>query len=225
MEKSAVVEKHWQRIAQQRRSKKTHETLLDAAETLILDGGADAATIAAIAARAGVSVGSVYHHFRDKQAIFIALSQRTLEFFQSLYSGFEDPAYFEGSTVRDIIRVYLEVSVSTLRHQLVARYATGAVATDQPEFVRNFARTMVWGREIALKHIIARKDEIGRSDPERCCRIMLDQLSAMYAGHIDPGRRAVALAPMEDEAFVEEAVTIASEYLALRGTDVPAAQD
>nr|WP_244669227.1 TetR/AcrR family transcriptional regulator [Rhodobium orientis] len=190
--------------------------MLDAAEGLILEGGADAATIGAIATRAGVSVGSVYHHFRDKKAIFVALSQRTLEFFQSLYAGFEDPAMWKDSTVRDLIRVYLEVSVSTLKHQVVARHAAGAVAADHPEFAKDFARTMVWGREIALKHILAHKHEIGRPDPERAARIVLDQLSAMYAGHIDPGRRSIALEPMDDAVFVEEALRIAGAYLALK---------
>lgn len=74
---------------------------------------------------------------------------------------------------------------------------------------------MVWGRQIAMNLIIARKSEIGRPDPERACRIMLDQLSAMYAGHIDPGRRAAALEPMDDETFVREGLAIATAYLAL----------
>ena len=218
---SAIIEKHWQRIAQQRRSRKTHEALLDAAEGLILEGGTDAAMIAAIAERAGVSVGSVYHHFRDKKAIFVALSQRTLEFFQSLYTGFDDPDLWKDSTIPEMVRVYLDVSVSTLKHQVVARHAAGAVAADHPEFAEDFARTMIWGREIALKHILAKKHEIGRPDPERAARIILDQLAAMYAGHIDPGRRAVALQPIDDATFIEEALNIASAYLALTPPEEP----
>lgn len=218
---SVIIEKHWQRIAQQRRSKKTHEALLDAAEGLILETGAESATIGAIAARAGVSVGAVYHHFRDKKAIFIALCQRTLAFFQSLYGGFEDPSFSKDLTVREAIRIYLEISVSTLKYQLVARQAASAIAADHPEFARDFSRTLVWGRQIALSAIVEHRDEIGHPDPERASRIILDQLSAMFAGHIDPVRRAFALEPLDDEAFIEEALVIATDYLALKKTDGP----
>jgi AcrR family transcriptional regulator len=65
--------------AQQERSQATTENLLQAAEELLRDGGADAATLRAIADHAGVSLGIVYRRFRDKDAVLRAVYTRYFE--------------------------------------------------------------------------------------------------------------------------------------------------
>src|SRR5579862_6425217 len=67
--------------ALQARSQATTEHLLEAAEELLAEGGADAATLRAIADRAGVSLGIVYRRFPDKDAILRAVYTR---FFSSV---------------------------------------------------------------------------------------------------------------------------------------------
>lgn len=57
----------------QARSRQTLARLLDAAETLLTEGGIEAATVPAIAERAGVSVGIVYQRFADKDALLRAV--------------------------------------------------------------------------------------------------------------------------------------------------------
>lgn len=52
---------------QQARSVQTRQRLLDAARERIEDDGIDALTLAAVAAGAGVAVGTVYNRFRDKR--------------------------------------------------------------------------------------------------------------------------------------------------------------
>lgn len=51
----------------------TRQRVLDAALALVLEGGEEAASIAAIREACGVSVGSIYHHFGNKQGILTAL--------------------------------------------------------------------------------------------------------------------------------------------------------
>ncbi|MGH8445336.1 MAG: TetR/AcrR family transcriptional regulator [Solimonas sp.] len=60
----------------QQRSKQMVETLLRAAELEIGERGLDDTTTNHVAARAGVSVGSLYQYFDDKDAIVEALLQR-----------------------------------------------------------------------------------------------------------------------------------------------------
>jgi len=60
----------------QARSRLTLHRLLSAAEALLEHGGLDSATIPAIAEAAGVSVGSVYRRFPDKDAMFRAVYER-----------------------------------------------------------------------------------------------------------------------------------------------------
>lgn len=54
----------------------TRERLLQAAQELIEEGGYAAASVAAIAERAGVASGTLYRHFASKQELFVELFRR-----------------------------------------------------------------------------------------------------------------------------------------------------
>ena len=71
-----ISDLHWVRTGRQSRSQKTQEALLEAAAALFAEKGVEATSVADVAARAGCSVGSVYHHFRDKPALFEAVLAR-----------------------------------------------------------------------------------------------------------------------------------------------------
>ncbi len=60
----------------QRRATETVTTLLDATAQELLDGGYDRMSTNKIARRAGVSVGSLYQYFPNKEAIVVALKRR-----------------------------------------------------------------------------------------------------------------------------------------------------
>ena len=62
----------------QERSKKTVEIVLDAAAQVFVERGFNAGTTNHIAARAGVSIGSLYQYFPNKDAIMIGLMERHL---------------------------------------------------------------------------------------------------------------------------------------------------
>lgn len=57
----------------------TCEAVLDAAKTLFVSKGFDATSVDEIARVAQASKGAVYHHFRDKQAIFTELFRASQE--------------------------------------------------------------------------------------------------------------------------------------------------
>jgi AcrR family transcriptional regulator len=64
------------RAPRQERSRQTVEAVLDAVERVLRRDGLEAVTTNRIAEAAGVSIGSVYQYFPDKQSIFTALHQR-----------------------------------------------------------------------------------------------------------------------------------------------------
>jgi AcrR family transcriptional regulator len=68
----------WRRPTQ-RRARQTVEAILDAVIRLLKRGGLKAVTTNRIAEVAGVSIGSVYQYFPDKQAIFVALHRRHVD--------------------------------------------------------------------------------------------------------------------------------------------------
>ena len=67
------------RPPKQRRAQRTVDTVLDAVVRLLKREGFSAVTTNRIAEVAGVSIGSVYQYFADKQAIFVALHQRHID--------------------------------------------------------------------------------------------------------------------------------------------------
>lgn len=75
------------RVPRQRRSRETAERVLDAAESLLVDGGSAAVTTTRIAARAGVAVGSVYAYFADKDAVAEAIALRHWERFADVVTA------------------------------------------------------------------------------------------------------------------------------------------
>ena len=67
------------RRPKQRRAQQTVEAILDAVVRVLKREGFSAITTNRIAEVAGVSIGSVYQYFPDKQAIFVALHQRHID--------------------------------------------------------------------------------------------------------------------------------------------------
>jgi AcrR family transcriptional regulator len=95
------------------------EHILEAALGCFCEHGVDATTIAAIQRRAGVSVGSLYHHFGSKEgvaeALFIdgvqRLNRGMLRKLRACHSG--------EAAVKGVVRFYSDWST---RHARLARY-------------------------------------------------------------------------------------------------------
>ncbi len=73
------IEPRSPRMPQQERGQRRVEQILDAAEAVFAEVGVDAASMQAIADRAGSSVGSLYHFFPSKEAVIEALGRRYAE--------------------------------------------------------------------------------------------------------------------------------------------------
>jgi AcrR family transcriptional regulator len=67
------------KIPAQPRSRATVEILLEAATQLLESGGERGFNTNAVAERAGVSIGTLYRYFPDKQSILTALARREME--------------------------------------------------------------------------------------------------------------------------------------------------
>jgi AcrR family transcriptional regulator len=92
----------------QRRSALRVERMLDAAAALLDELGPDALSTSAIAARAGVSVGSLYQFFPDKTAVAEALARRSFERFSTHLSAVAAGSWEE--VVDQVIDTYVAFS-------------------------------------------------------------------------------------------------------------------
>ena len=66
------------RSPKQARSRATWEAIVEAAAQIVERGGAEALNTNEVAERAGVSIGTLYQYFPDKQAILLAAARREL---------------------------------------------------------------------------------------------------------------------------------------------------
>ena len=64
------------RIPRQARATQTTEAILEGAAQILEVGGLPALTTNAVAERAGVSIGTLYQYFADKNAILLALAKQ-----------------------------------------------------------------------------------------------------------------------------------------------------
>ena len=71
-------ERQQRRRPRQARSRATWEAILEAASQILERRGPAALNTNAVAARAGVSIGTLYQYFADKRAILVAAAQREL---------------------------------------------------------------------------------------------------------------------------------------------------
>jgi AcrR family transcriptional regulator len=76
MPKEALIELEPRKTPQQTRSVATVEAIHDATIQVLLKEGADRLTTVRVAQRAGVSVGTLYQYFPNKQALLFAVLER-----------------------------------------------------------------------------------------------------------------------------------------------------
>jgi AcrR family transcriptional regulator len=126
-------------MLQEERSERSRTAILEAALELFSHRGYGATSMRDIAGKAGVSTGSVYHHFKDKESIFQAL----LEQFQAISHRHDFPinvvleegAFFDDFTV--LAAAAREVLVRWRTH--VALFYVDAVEFDGRHIQRFYA--------------------------------------------------------------------------------------
>ena len=82
------------------RSKRMVQTIMEATLDVVGTHGLDNTTTSHIAARAGISVGTLYHYFQNKQEIFSALQQRLSEEFIAAIGAATPPRWFKKTSAK-----------------------------------------------------------------------------------------------------------------------------
>jgi AcrR family transcriptional regulator len=112
----------------QRRSQVTVTAILDAAARVFEERGFDAGTTNRVAERAGVSIGSLYEYFPNKDALVVALVERELERDRGKLLAILDPA-----ATRRGLAAQLRAFVEALVELHAQRPALHRIVLDQAE--------------------------------------------------------------------------------------------
>jgi len=163
----------------QARSEETLERLLDAAEALIIDKGLANVSIAAIARKAGSSVGGFYARFKDKDELLRTLHEREQRRFQASMGALVDPESWAEQPLATMIERALQIFFARLegRQKLAAAFLEGAARN--PE---RWAHAVEFRRMVVDsfgKLLATRQDEIDHPDPERAIRFAIHQVLAI----------------------------------------------
>jgi AcrR family transcriptional regulator len=167
--------------ARPRRGAATRERIMSSAADLFAEGGYDATSVHAIAARAGITVAAIYRHFRSKDELLIAVAKAALTTtdLAQLPSAGDDPVE--------------QVTALVLAFARPDRYRTrrlaielSQAATRHPEVARALRRFHATSRA-ALAEVLSAGQRDGRidaaADPDALARTIL--LLIMGLTHID----------------------------------------
>ena len=203
----------WVRPGRQTRSQKTQESLLDSAEILLFEKGAEATSVADIASHAGCSVGSVYHHFRDKKALLYALHDRMTAQYKMSADRAVDPARREGESITGILAAYIKSAIELKRTRPGFKRAGLEAAHYDFSLREDFADLQAAFYQGLHRLLSARSEDVGHPDPDFACGFVLDQVTAMMRSRSDPLFRKTQVAPCSDQQFMIELIRSACAYL------------
>ncbi|MEM9105337.1 MAG: TetR/AcrR family transcriptional regulator [Pseudomonadota bacterium] len=211
-----LSELHWRRESQQSRSEKTQTALLDSAEEMIVERGIDATSITDVAAAAGYSVGAVYHHFKDKRALFYAVFHRWTQTLSDLNAQASNAELWEDASVLELLAGYIDFMHRVREEAATSKAAAALVVADNPELRQHIAEITRDGHRALHKLIMAKRDQIGHENPDWAVAFIIDQIGVMQHARVDPAQKVIAISGTDDATFREETLKIARNFLKLK---------
>jgi AcrR family transcriptional regulator len=191
------------RIPQQKRGERRVADLLEAAAAVIAEQSYPAATMTAIAERAGASIGAVYQYFPNKEAVAVALRERYRQELRESWGDLEaktaglTPAQL-GATIVEIITCFMDQHPAYLELQAAAapfRKSPG----QRSELGDRLTEVMLRARDSALA-------------PEQARQVALAALGILKGLHALYPRTA----PAERRSLIEEFKLALGGYLEVR---------
>lgn len=187
----------------QARSRELVEALLDATARVLVRHGWDGATTNRIAERAGVSVGSLYQYFPNKEALAAALVDRHAHRMQSALESVpmtpDDPETFIRASIRGVLKAF--AVHPALRNILV-------------EQVPTFGRSGKLGAFDAWlrARVAGQLMELGGIERARADVLAWVLTSAVKGATMEPERTRPP--GLDDSVLEDELVALATAYLA-----------
>jgi AcrR family transcriptional regulator len=189
----------------QARSKATVDTILDATTRVLVRQGFDGLSTNAVAAAAGVSIGSLYQYFPNKEALVAALIDRHMEEMNTAILA--ELTRVAKLPLAEAARCVVELTIRA--HAIDPELHR--VLTEQVPRVGKLARLRevdeICHRMVAGL-LAARRDEIAIRDPDLSAFILVSTIESVV-------HRAALLYPqrLRDPKLVDETTLLVTRYL------------
>jgi AcrR family transcriptional regulator len=186
----------------QERARATVDAILDAATELLVSVGYDKSSTNKIAQRAGVSVGSLYQYFPNKESIVIALLERHTDQMLGLLE--ESVAEFLDKPLAEGVRMYVRAMIETHAqdtdlHRVIVQQVLH-LGFDHLDAVDRRARELV---EVILEH---RRAQIVPTDIGLAAWVVVTTTETLV-------HRAFLAGDLDMDAVHEEVCAVVLRYL------------
>jgi AcrR family transcriptional regulator len=189
----------------QDRSKATVDTILAATARVLVKQGFDGLTTNAVADAAGVSIGSLYQYFPNKEALVAALIEQHIEEMNAaILSELTRVAQLPmAQAIRAVIELTIRAhSIEPELHRVLTEQVPRVGRMARLREADGICRRMVAGI------LGARKGELAIADPDTAAFVLVASIEAIT-------HRAALFAPerLRDPRLIDEAVALVTRYL------------
>jgi AcrR family transcriptional regulator len=189
----------------QDRSRTTVDTILEATAKLLVRRGFDHLTTNGVAEAAGVSIGSLYQYFPNKEALVAALLERHLD--ERKRETYAELARVATLPIGEAVRAVIEL---TIRAHSVEPELHRVLIEQVPRVGRlaRLAELEASTHAIVFALLVARRADIDIADPEIAAFVLVSAIEAVV-------HRAVVFHPehLDDPRLVDEATRLVTRYL------------
>lgn len=189
----------------QQRSRETVDTILQATTRVLVKHGFDGLTTNAVATAAGVSIGSLYQYFPNKEALVSALIDRHIEEMNAALLA--ELSRVASLPVAEAARCVIELTIRAHAidpdlHRVLTEQVPRIGKLSRLRELDEICHRMVVGM------LIARRNELAIQDPDLAAFILVSTIESIV-------HRAALLYPhrLRDPRLVDEATLVVTRYL------------
>lgn len=191
----------------QRRSRLTVDQILEAAAHVFARRGYAGATTNHIAERAGVSIGSLYQYFPNKDTILVALHGRHMESSARVLQEMLEESLRETKAPEELLRRFVRQIIEMHASEPGLHHVFLYEGPRTPELTKNL-HAIEDNMAHAVEQILAERGGISRLHAKHAAYLVVhvvESLAHEYVIHPPPD--------MPLEVFIEELVTMLSGYI------------
>jgi AcrR family transcriptional regulator len=189
----------------QQRSRETVDTILEATARVLVKLGFDQLTTNAVATAAGVSIGSLYQYFPNKEALVAALIEQHVE--QMNAAVLAELARVATLPIAEAARCVIELTIRAHAidpelHQVLTEQVPRVGKLAKLRELDEICHRMVAGL------LAARKNELAIRDPDIAAFLLVSTIESIV-------HRAALLYPhrLRDPRLIDEATLLVTRYL------------
>jgi len=181
------------------------DSLLEAAERAIVEDGVEGASLASIARRAGVAVGTIYNYFGDRQELFYELfTQRKSDLVTNMDAGMKAAGHeaftAQLETFAHLLLTHYDARREFMRVVMASEPLRLQMMCDKSGRVRSMNNELQARVEKVMRAGV-REKKMREEDVELAAILFLSILRGMLIARIDDKQKLADAAPRAVEIF------------------------